>query len=118
MKFVGETGRTAYRWKLFGWHVIIANSPMKFKNTTCGHQSYNYKKIMSERRHIAQDKCERCGRDLTVFARLYHFLPSGHPERDEIGNLRFVCNSCYKAMVRNGAPFEMPAQTAKKGGEA
>lgn len=117
MKFVGETGRTAYKFRLFGWHIIIANSPMKFKNTTCGHQSVNFNKLMSERRHMAESRCERCGRDLSVFGRLYHILPAGDPARNEIGNLRYVCNSCYKALVRNGAPLELNNQP-QKGGEA
>lgn len=107
MKFVGETGRTAYKFRLFGWHIIIANSPMKFKNTTCGHQSINYSKLLSERRHIAESRCERCGRELTTFGRLYHIFPVGSPARNEVGNLRFICNSCYKAVVRHGAPLDI-----------
>lgn len=117
MKYVGETGRVAYKWKVFGWHITISNSPVKFRTTAGGNQSCNFKKILSERRHIAHDRCERCGRDLSAFGRMYHILPVGHPERNEVANIRFVCNSCYKAMVRNGAPFEMPAQIAEKGGD-
>lgn len=107
MKIVGETGRVAYKFRVFGWHVVVANSPLKFKNTTCGHQSVNYRNILSERRHIAQDKCERCGRELSTFGRLLHLLPAGAPERNEVANIRFICNSCYKAIVRNGAPFDI-----------
>ena len=116
MKIVGETGRTAYKFRFFGWHIIISNSPMKFKSTTCGHQSANYNKLLSERRHIAESRCERCGRELTTFGRLYHILPIGGPTRNEIKNLRFICNSCYKAVVRHGAPLEIGSKT-EKGGE-
>jgi len=114
MKYVGETGRIAYKWRMFGWHITISNSPVKFKQTTCAHQSVNFRSLLRERRHIAEDKCERCGRDLTVFGRLYHILPREEPERNKVENLRFVCNSCYKAVVRNGAPLELPS--AKEGG--
>ena len=117
MKVVGETGRTAYKFRLFGWHVIIANSPMRFKQTTCGRQSVNYSKLMSERRHIAESRCERCGRELSAFGRLYHILPAGAPERNEISNLRFVCNSCYKAVVSHGAPLEINNKQ-EEGGKA
>lgn len=116
MKFVGETGRIAYKFRFWGWHITISNAPVKFKQTTCAHQSANFGKLMRERRHIAGDKCERCGRDLTLFGRLYHTLPVGDPRRNEIGNLRFVCNSCYKAIVRNGAPVDIvnkPKEGAK-----
>lgn len=113
MKVVTETGRIAYKWRIFGWHITISNSPVKFKQTTCIHQSVNFHRQLSERRHIAGDKCERCGRDLTVFGRLYHLIPVGDPARNEIDNLRFICNSCYKAVVRNGAPLELP--TSEKG---
>lgn len=116
MKLVGESGRIRYNFKLFGWHIYISNSPMKFKNTTCGHQSINYKNIMRERRHIAEGKCERCGRDLTTFGRLYHTIPFGSPDRDNIDNIRYVCTSCYKAMVRNGASFVIDNEQ-QKGGE-
>lgn len=115
MKVVGETGHTAYKFRLFGWHIIIANCPMKFKQTTCGHQSVNYAKLMSERRHIAESRCERCGRELSSFGRLYHILPNGDPDRNEIGNLRFICNSCYKAVVRRGAPLEI--NNSEEGGD-
>lgn len=115
MKIVGETGHTAYKFRLFGWHIIIANCPMKFKSTTCGHQSVNYNKLMSQRRHMAESRCERCGRDLSTFGRLYHILPAGDPARNEIDNLRHVCNSCYKAMVRNGAPLDI--HIMQEGGE-
>lgn len=116
MKLVGETGRIAYRYRLFGWHIIIANSPMRFKNTTCGHQSANFNKLLAERRHIAESRCERCGRELSVFGRLYHILPSGDPARNEINNLRYLCNSCYKAVVRHGAPLVINIKS-EKGGE-
>lgn len=117
MKCVGETGRIAYKFRLFGWHIIISNCPMKFKQTTCAHQTVNFAKLMNERRHIAESRCERCGRELTSFGRLYHILPSGDPTRNEIGNLRFVCNSCYKALIRYNVPLELN-NCQKEGGEA
>lgn len=115
MKYVGETGRIAYKYRFFGWHITISNSPVKFKQTTCAHQSVNYRNLLRERRRIAGDKCERCGRDLTVFGRLYHMLPMGAQDRSNIDNLRFVCNSCYKAIVRNGAPVDI-MNNLKEGG--
>lgn len=117
MKTVGETGRISYRFRLFGWHIIISNCPMKFKNTTCGHSTESYSKMLSKRRHMAESRCERCGRSLSLFGRLYHLLPAGAPGRNEVENLRYVCNSCYKALVRHGAPLELP-DISKEGGEA
>ena len=116
MKVVGETGRIAYKFQIFGWHVIVANCPMKFKNTTGPHQSVNYGKMVCERRLIAQEKCERCGRELSTFGRLYHILPAGDPARHEIDNLRYLCNSCYKAVVRNKAPLDINNKP-KEGGQ-
>lgn len=115
MKFVGETGRIAYKYRLFGWHITISNAPVKFKNTTCGHQTVGYGKLRAERCHIAESRCERCGREVSVFGRLYHILPPGDPARKEIDNLRFVCNSCYKAVVRHGAPLVIDNDMQKGG---
>ena len=57
MKIVTETGRVAYKYRLFGW--------------------------------------------------LYHTLPEGDPARREVENIRYMCNSCYKAIVRHGAPVDI-----------
>ena len=46
MKYVTETGRIAYKFRVLGWHIIISNSPMKFKQTTYQHQTVNYKKLL------------------------------------------------------------------------
>lgn len=116
MKIVGETGRTAYKFRFFGWHVAISNCPMKFKRTTCAHQTVNFAKLMSKRRQIAESRCENCGRDLTVFGRLYHTLPVGDPARNEVCNLRFYCNSCYKAAARHRA-FLNRDNKSQEGGE-
>lgn len=115
MKTVGETGRIAYKYNLFGWHITISNCPMKFKSTTCGHQTQTFVKRLNERRRIADSRCERCGRELTTFGRLYHTLPSGDPARYELENLRFICNSCYKAVTRHGAPIDINVLPAKGG---
>ena len=42
-----------------------------------------------------------------LFSRLYHMLPEGDPARHEVENIRYMCNSCYKAIVRHGAPVEI-----------
>ncbi|MDE6526264.1 MAG: hypothetical protein K2L75_03335 [Muribaculaceae bacterium] len=89
---------------------------MKFRNTTCARLSVNYSRLMSERRHIAQEKCERCGRELSMFGRLYHILPAGEPSRNEVDNLRYLCNSCYKAVARHKAPLDIKMK--QEGGEA
>lgn len=117
MKVVGETGRTAYKFRFLGWHIIFANCPMRFKQVGAGgNETANHAKLLRDRRSIANSLCERCGRDLTSFGRLYHILPAGDPARNEIDNLRFVCNSCYKALSRNGAPLEIN-NNPQKGGE-
>lgn len=115
MKVVTESGRTAYKYRVFGWHITISNYPVKFKQKTCQHQTVSYDRLMKERRRIAESRCERCGRELTAFGRLHHILPAGDPERNKVDNLRFVCNSCYKAIVRNGAQLEIQ-EIAQEGG--
>ena len=113
MKFVGETGRTAYKFRLFGWHITISNWPVKFKQNNNG-KTVNYRNLLAQRRSIAKSRCERCGRELDSFGRLYHILPAGDPSRNDIDNLRFICNSCYKAVHRHGAPIDL---NPEKGGE-
>ena len=107
MKTTGETGRVAYKFRLFGWHITISNAPVKFKPGVAPSRTANYDRIMHKRRVIAEGRCERCGRELTQFARLYHMLPEGDPARHEVENIRYLCNSCYKAIVRHGAPVEI-----------
>ena len=107
MKTTGETGRVAYKFRLFGWHITISNAPVKFKPGVAPGRTANYDRIMHKRRVIAEGRCERCGRELTQFGRLYHTLPEGDPARHEVENIRYMCNSCYKAIVRHGAPVEI-----------
>lgn len=117
MKVVTETGRVAYKYHVFGWHVTISNCPVKFRQKGLENHLANHRKLLHERQVMANCKCERCGRDLSVFARMLHLLPVGHPDRNTIDNIRCVCNSCYKAVAK-GAPLELTAQPAEEGGKS
>lgn len=119
MKIVTETVRVAYKYHFFGWHVTISNCPVKFAQKGLHNPTANHRMLLHDRLAMARCKCERCGRDLSIFARMLHLLPAGHPDRNTIDNIRCVCNSCYKAVMK-GAPLELPLQPeeAQKGGEA
>lgn len=49
MKTTGETGRVAYKFRLFGWHITISNAPVKFKPGVAPGRTANYDRIMHKR---------------------------------------------------------------------
>lgn len=123
MKNVTEQGKISYKYKVFGWYVTISNAPVKFRQTNNSHGVKN-SQLRTDRRHLAQNKCERCDRPLSIYGRIHHILPAGDPERNNVENVRFLCNSCFRAVHYNGAPLELPESPmcetaqAEKGGEA
>lgn len=114
MKTVGESGRIAYRFHIFGWHITISNCSVRFRPGAFN-RGVKLDLLFKERRRIADDRCERCGRDVIIYGRLYRLLPPGHPDRLALENVRFYCNSCYKAAARLAA--EQKQNQEQKGGE-
>lgn len=77
-------------FRIFGFRVYITRERLRPKV-----RSNTRKAAYRARMAIAGNKCECCGRELTIYGHLLHTLPKGHEQRNTQDEIRVLCSDCY-----------------------
>ena len=100
------------RFKFFGWNIYISRHKLRRKET---YRSKNRRSVKHRRLEYAGNRCELCGVPIDDRCVLFHLLPAGSFDRNNISVCRVICQNCLEHVQTVGAYRPMIGQ---KGGES